>query len=93
LKGCYRYQKEIESKDRIIVGQNEYKSSDTTKIQTLKVDPEVEAKQIRNLLEIKNRDGSKVKRYCAALKEAAMERKMIPATCDAVKAYATVGEI
>jgi methylmalonyl-CoA mutase N-terminal domain/subunit len=92
---AYRYQKEVENKERVIVGQNEFTSNDVTNIEILKVDPEVEDKQVRNVLEIKKgRDNSKVTNCLAALKEAAIEgRNVIPTTLEAVKAYSTVGEI
>lgn len=94
-EAAYRYQREIESKERIVVGQNEYKSDDVMKIETLKVDPQVEMRQVQRLQEMKrNRDNSKVKGCLAVLKKAAMEgQNVIPATFDAVKAYATIGEI
>jgi methylmalonyl-CoA mutase N-terminal domain/subunit len=94
-EAAYRYQREIETKERIVVGQNEYKSNEVTKIEILKVDPEVEEKQIRSLLDMKKkRDPSKVESSLAALKEASKKgQNVIPTTLEAVKSYATIGEI
>ncbi len=94
-EAAYRYQREIDNKERIRVGLNEYKSNEAVKIETLKVDPEVEEKQVRRLLETRDkRDGSRVKGCLAALRQAATSgQNVIPAICDAVKDYATVGEI
>lgn len=94
-EAAYRYQKKIENRENIVVGVNEFKSSDVTKIEILKVDPEVEVKQVKNLLEMKrDRDNKKVKKCLSVLKQVTKEGKnIIPATFEAVKAYATVGEI
>jgi methylmalonyl-CoA mutase N-terminal domain/subunit len=94
-EAAYRYQKKIENRENIVVGVNEFKSSDVTEIEILKVDPEVEVKQVKNLLEMKrDRDNKKVKKCLSVLKQVTKEGKnIIPATFEAVKAYATVGEI
>jgi len=94
-ESAYQYQKEIESKKRIIVGQNEFKSDDEIKIEILKIDPEVEKKQIRDLREMREgRNHDKVAECLKALKRAATEDKnVIPTTLEAIKAYATIGEI
>jgi methylmalonyl-CoA mutase N-terminal domain/subunit len=91
----YRIQREIESKERIIVGLNEYKTKDALKIETLKVDPKIGENQVQKVLKVKaERDGSKVERCLVELKRSALEdRNVIPEILDAVKAYATVGEI
>jgi len=94
-ESAYRYQKEVESKDKIIVGVNEFKANDFMKIETLKVNPDVEAKNVEKLKELKrSRDELEIGRGLNALKKAAAEGKnVIPATCNAIKAYATIGEI
>jgi methylmalonyl-CoA mutase N-terminal domain/subunit len=94
-EAAHRYQKRIENKEAVVVGVNEFKSSDVKEIEILKVNPEVEEKQIRNLLEMKRgRDHQKIKRCLSVLKHVAQEEKnIIPATLEAVKAYATIGEI
>jgi methylmalonyl-CoA mutase N-terminal domain/subunit len=94
-EAAHRYQKKIENRENIIVGVNAFKSNDVTKIETLKVDPEVEVKQVKTLLKMKrDRDNNKVKKCLSVLKQVTKEgENIIPATFEAVKAYATVGEI
>jgi methylmalonyl-CoA mutase N-terminal domain/subunit len=94
-EAAYQYQKEIETKEKIIVGRNEFKSDDKVKIETVKVNPEEEERQVRKLIKMKKgRDGSKVQKYLGVLKNNTLEGKnVIPATLGAVKAYATIGEI
>jgi len=93
---AYRYQKEIESKDRIIVGINEFvNEKKDDKMDLLKIDPEVERAQVRKLTALKqSRDNILVQTTLANLKEAAQGTdNMIPKIIDAVRAYATEGEI
>jgi methylmalonyl-CoA mutase N-terminal domain/subunit len=92
---AHRYQKRIENREAIVVGVNEFKSSDVKAIEILKVNPEVEEKQIKNLQEMKrNRDHQKVRGCLSVLKHVVQEgENTIPATLEAVKAYATIGEI
>jgi len=94
-EAAHRYQKRIENREAIVVGVNEFKSSDVKEIETLKVNPEVEEKQIKNLLAMKKgRDQQKVKRCLSVLKHVVQEGgNVIPATFEAIKAYATIGEI
>ncbi len=94
-EAAYRHQKEVERKERIIVGQNEYRSDTRTTIQPLQVDPQVETRQVRRLQETRERrDHARVKKCLSSLKKAAIEgRNVIPETLEAVKAYATVGEM
>jgi len=93
---AYRYQKEIESKDRIIVGVNDYKmEKDEVKIPLLKVEKRVETTQIRRLGSTrKNRDNKKVKALLAGLKAAAEgQDNLMPHFLHCAQAYATIGEI
>jgi methylmalonyl-CoA mutase N-terminal domain/subunit len=92
---AYRYQKEIESKDRIIVGINDFISEDKVKQELLKIDPEVERTQVRGLQAMKqSRDNLRVETTLVDLKEAAKESgNLIPKVMDAVRAYATEGEM
>ncbi len=91
----YRYQKEIEAGSRIIVGVNSFSESSETPIPVLRIDPELEAEQIRRLSDLKSRrDGAAVSRALAKVKAAAgSSDNIMPPTLEAVKAYATLGEI
>jgi methylmalonyl-CoA mutase N-terminal domain/subunit len=93
---AYKYQCEIESQDRIIVGVNKFKIEENTKPETMRVDPAVEAAQIKRLTELKTsgRNNDDVKAKLAALEEACKgDANVMPFIVDAVKTYATLGEI
>jgi methylmalonyl-CoA mutase N-terminal domain/subunit len=88
-------QQEIEDKDRVIVGVNEYQVEEETEMDIEEVAPEEERKQVANLESVKeSRDDEAVDAALAALEDAATgEENVMPYIVDAVKAYATVGEI
>ena len=92
---AYRYQQEIEQKDRIIVGVNEFISEEKTSIDLLKIDPEIEREQIRRLQNLRQtRDNLLVQRTLSDLEEAAQgSDNLMPKILAAVHAYATEGEI
>ncbi len=95
-QAAYRYQVEIENKDRYIVGVNAFQDKDEKiDIPLLQVSPEVEEQQ-RNRLQAlkKERDNDKVQFLLKELKAAALEnRNLMPVIIEAAKAYATVGEM
>ena len=92
---AYQFQKEVEEKERIIVGVNEFKIEEDIKPKILKVDPEIERIQIERLQELKKkRDNRAVKSALSTLKDKAKtDENLVPYIFDAVKAYATLGEI
>jgi len=92
---AYSYQKSIESKDRIIVGVNEFKVEEKTKPELLKVDPIIGENQIEKLRELKeSRDNKIVEEKLGKIKKAANSNEnLVPFILDAVKVYATLGEI
>jgi methylmalonyl-CoA mutase N-terminal domain/subunit len=95
-ESAYRYQKEIEEKKRIIVGVNEYIIEDEKiPIKLLRVDPDVERRQIERLQKLRReRDNRKVKEVLEKLHYAATKNEnLMPTIIEAVKAYATLGEI
>ncbi len=92
---AYRYQKEIESKDRIIVGVNGFQTQENIEIDLLKIDPQIEYSQARRVKELRaSRDNLHVQNTLDALKVAATgSDNLIPKIIDAVRSYATEGEI
>jgi methylmalonyl-CoA mutase N-terminal domain/subunit len=90
-----RYYREIERGERIVVGVNQYKSDEKTKINVFRINPRYEREQVKNLRNLrKYRDENKVKDALSRLKDAHIRRQnTIEATIDAALAYATVGEI
>jgi methylmalonyl-CoA mutase N-terminal domain/subunit len=93
---AYKYQKEIERKQRILVGVNDYTvEKDWVPVELLRIHPEVEEEQIARLQRMKReRDNRKVKEVLDKLHdEADKDRNLMPTIIEAVKAYATLGEI
>ncbi|KPV61610.1 MAG: methylmalonyl-CoA mutase [Candidatus Bathyarchaeota archaeon BA1] len=92
---AYKYQREVESKKRIVVGVNEYITEAKAPIKLLKVDPRAEEKQVERLRKGKQeRDARKVKEALEKLQKAAEgDENLMPFIFEAVKAYATNGEI
>lgn len=95
-RAAYRYQKEIEKKERIIVGINDFIEADKkNKIPILYIDPQIEIDQCAALRKLKeNRDNDKVKRTLANLHRIAEGTdNTVPAILDCLRCYATEGEI
>ena len=94
-ESSYRYQKEIEEKKRIIVGLNSFVEEKETPIPILKVDPSLEDEQVKRLKRLKSeRDNKAVEKSLNTLKETIKSKEnIIFPTLEAVKNYATVGEI
>jgi methylmalonyl-CoA mutase N-terminal domain/subunit len=92
---AFRYQREIEEKDRIIVGVNDYITEDMLEIPVLKIDPEVERTQLARLQKTrKTRNNKKVDELLSRLQRAAEgTENLLPHILAAVREYATVGEI
>ena len=92
---AYKYQREVDTKKRIIVGVNEYTTEEHEKVPLLKIDPKVEEEQIARLQKLRReRDNKKVKEILEKLRvEAEKGVNLMPTIIEAVKAYATLGEI
>jgi len=91
---AYRYQREVDTKQRIVVGVNEYRSDDDdTEIH--RPDPSAERKQAGRLAASRaRRDAAAVQRALTVLKQAAGERaNLMPAILDAARARASEGEM
>jgi methylmalonyl-CoA mutase, N-terminal domain len=90
----YRYQREVESGERTIVGVNRYQSEDQP-IELLEIDEKAAAHQAGKLAALRRRrDNACVTRTLDALKRAAEgTENTMPRLVDAVRAYATLGEI
>jgi len=92
---AYHYQKAVERGDQVIVGVNKYEMDENSSIPILAIDESVRAHQIERLDKARaKRDGGAVQIALEKLKHAAqnMENTM-PATIEAVREYATLGEI
>jgi methylmalonyl-CoA mutase N-terminal domain/subunit len=95
VESAYRYQKEVERKERIIVGVNEFTIEEEEPIQILRVDPTIEEHQIEKLNKIKKeRNNREVKSALNQLHHAAERNEnLMSAILTAVKRRATLGEI
>jgi len=91
----YRYQKEIESGKRTVVGVNKFVSPYPKIVGLLRVKPEVEKRQKERTAQVrKNRDNSNVNQSLKRLADVARSTdNAMPAFLECVEAYATVGEI
>ena len=91
----FRYQAEVEAKQRIIVGVNRYQQKDDTELEILRIDPALETQQIERVTALRaRRDSAKVEGTLAALKRGAEgDENLMPLIVDASRAYVTMGEM
>ena len=93
---AYQYQKAVERGEQVIVGVNKYEMTDEPgEVPILVIDESVRAHQVERLEQTKaQRDNGAVKNALDKLKQAAQKHEnTMPATIEAVSAYATLGEI
>ena len=91
----YKYQKEIDDKERVVVGVNEYTSDEPVEIPILEIDPEGFDRQCNRLKKLRsNRDKSKFDASIRAIEKAAEgEENLMPHFIEASKADVTLGEM
>jgi len=95
-ESAYQYQKALERGDQTIVGVNKYAMEDEPQqVPTLVIDESVRQHQLERLERTRTkRDGGEVNRTLDRLRQAAQQGdNTMPATIEAVRAYATLGEI
>ncbi len=92
---AFRYQQQLDSGEKVIVGVNKYQVPEEKPIEILKIDPEVERRQIERVRKIKReRSQVAVKEKLARVRGAAQNgENLMPPIIDAVKSYCTLGEI
>ncbi len=93
---AYKYQREIDEKKRTVVGVNDYLiEGKEHPIELLRVDPKAEEEQLLGLQKLrKERNSRKVEESLSRLHHSAEKNEnLMPVIIDAVKAYATLGEI
>jgi methylmalonyl-CoA mutase N-terminal domain/subunit len=93
-EASYRYQVEVDKKDKIIVGVNDFVTKEKP-LDTLQIDESVAERQGERLRKLRaERSGDEVARRLGALHKAAQGTdNLMPYIFDAVKSYATLGEI
>jgi methylmalonyl-CoA mutase N-terminal domain/subunit len=95
-EAAFRYQQEVESGRRVVVGVNRYRTEDDEETPILRIDPELERRQIERLRAFKaRRDSAAVETRLAELADAAShpDRNLMPVIVDAVRDGVTLGEI
>jgi len=92
---AYKFQKEVESNERIVVGVNKFQVEEPPVEGLLTIDLETERQQVKSLKEHKSsRDDVEVKKALDSLKASAESNdNLMPVIIDAVRKYATLGEI
>lgn len=93
---AYRFQRQLEAGERVMVGVNAYESeSNTSNIPLLRIDEEVQKTQVANLKKVKeSRDAARVATCLEAVRAAAADgTNLMPPIIDAAKAYCTQQEI
>jgi len=94
-ESAYRFQREVEKGERIIVGVNAFKSDRNAPIDLLKIDEQVAHEQVERLKQVKAGRNEKAVQAALARVEAAARGtgNLMPPVLEAVKAYATLGEV
>jgi methylmalonyl-CoA mutase, N-terminal domain len=94
-ESAYRWQREIEQGERLVVGVNAFQREEEEPIPFLRIDESVARGQLERLRAVRSeRSAARVDETLAALERTAREgANVVPAVIDAVKAYATLGEI
>jgi methylmalonyl-CoA mutase N-terminal domain/subunit len=95
-EASFRYQSEVESGQRVVVGVNRYEDPDEKEIEILHIDQALENKQVERVKALRaRRDSATAEAALARLKEdaASEDANLMPAIIDASKAYVTMGEM
>jgi methylmalonyl-CoA mutase N-terminal domain/subunit len=91
----YKYQQEVENREKTIVAVNQFQQEELTAVPILRIDDDVAQEQVERLDQIKkDRDNNKVHESLERLKVAAKgTENLMPFIMDAIRAYASIGEI
>jgi len=94
-EASYRFSKALDSKEKLIVGVNEFAAADASPVEGLVIDDEASRRQCAKLEKLRSaRDGTRVRENLAALKKAAQgSDNLMPFILDCVRSYATLGEM
>ena len=93
---AFELQREYDGRERILVGVNDYVDEGEQELPVLRIDPELERKQIGRVQAVRvRRDGAQVEEALATLRGAAADERtnLMPSLLDAARAHATEGEI
>jgi methylmalonyl-CoA mutase N-terminal domain/subunit len=92
---AYRYQKQIDEKEKIVVGVNKYVTEEDIPVEVMEIDEELESLQVEKTNRIKNeRDNPRVEACLERVGEACSgDKNVMEGLIDAVKAHATLQEV
>jgi methylmalonyl-CoA mutase N-terminal domain/subunit len=92
---AYRAQQRIDAGETVVIGVNQYGATESSRIETLQIDPEVEARQIERVRRVRAaRDAAAWRAALDAVSTAAGgSDKLVPPIVRAIEAHATLGEI
>ncbi len=93
---AFQYQTELEQKRRVIVGVNDFINEDEEPMEILRISPQAEQEQVDRVREVRRRrDAARHAKALVNLRKAAQapRENLMPHIVDAVRAYATEGEI
>jgi methylmalonyl-CoA mutase N-terminal domain/subunit len=95
MDAAYAYQRALDSGEKVVVGVNAFVEEEEQPLETLYIDEAVEEQQKKDLAQLRRtRDSKAVSSALSALRQACADGKnTLPPLIDAVKTYATVGEI
>jgi len=93
--GATRRQREFENGERVAIGVNKYRTESEIPLGAFRIDPAIEQKQIDRLHQVKKeRSGKAVKETLEHIREVAKgDGNLVPPVLEAVRVYATIGEI
>jgi methylmalonyl-CoA mutase N-terminal domain/subunit len=95
MRSAYDYQKAVDAGEQVVVGVNKFTTEEKPGVKIFEIDKAAEKKQIERLRRLKReRDNEAVRRVLDKVRQVAQsDENVMPALIEAVKAYATVGEI
>jgi methylmalonyl-CoA mutase N-terminal domain/subunit len=94
-RSAYNYQRAVDSGEQVVVGVNKFASTEKAEVPLFEIDESIEKKQIRRLRTLKrDRNNEKVRKILDKVRQVARSNEnTMPVFIEAVKTYATVGEI
>jgi len=95
-QGAWQQQRRIDDGQQVVVGVNKYRTDEPNRVKVFRVDPRVAEHQAAKLAKLRReRDNAAVESALRRLEDDAQheDRNICPATIEAVRAYATIGEI
>jgi len=94
-EGAIRRQREFDRGEKVVIGSNKYRTESEPQFGAFRIDPGIETTQVERLTRVKKeRNGEAVREALEHVRETARgDGNLVPPVLDAIRAYATVGEI